>query len=111
MRIGGREELKLAGIGTVYADKRTDVEGGVLLSGRVFLEISLPRPGDKPMFLYAYAERARSNRKGSILCLEGLAIVEGASIVIEGTEPDTRIFFDETGKVTTRGAHGTSTYN
>jgi hypothetical protein len=110
LRIDGRETLKLPGFGVIHADKRADVEDGVLLSGRVFLEISLPASGDKPMFLYAYAERARSNSKRSILCLEGLAIVEGARIVIEGTKPDTRIFFDETGKVTTKGAHTQTFY-
>lgn len=111
LRIGGRETLKRPGIGTVHADKRLNRVDGVLLSERVFLEIALPSSGEKPVFLYAYAERARFNAKGKILCLEGLAIVEGARLVIEATEPDTRIFFDETGKVTTKGAHSTYAYD
>lgn len=42
LRIGGRESLKLPGIGTIHADKRQNVEGGALWSGRVFLEVALP---------------------------------------------------------------------
>lgn len=110
LRIGGRETLKLPGIGTVHADKRADVEGGVLLSGRVFLEITPPTSDGNPWFLYAYAERARSNSQGSILCLEGWAIVEGDDHVHQSTEAGTRIFFDETGKMTTKGGHETISY-
>jgi hypothetical protein len=109
-RIGGRETLKLPGIGTVHADHRQDVENGVLLSGRVFLEVALPPAGEKPVFLYAYAERARCNTKGSLLYLEGHAIVEGPHLVHQSTEADTQIYFDETGKVTTRGGHETLFY-
>ena len=110
LRIGGRETLKLPGIGTIHADKRLDVEGGVLWSGRVFLEIALSPAGERPVFLYAYAEKARSSSKGDTLCLEGLAIVEGPHIVDHGTEADTRICFDESGKVTTTGGHETLFY-
>lgn len=110
LRIGGRETLKLPGIGIIHADKRLDLECGALWSGRVFLEIALPVSGEKPAFLYAYAERARSNSQGSTLCLEGAAIVEGPHIVNQSTEADTRIFFDDTGKMTTQGGHETLSY-
>ena len=110
LRIGGRETVKLPGIGTLHADKRLDVDGGSLWSGRVFLEIALPSTGEKPVFLFAYAERARSNSKGSTLYLEGTAIVEGPHIVNQSTAADTRIFFDDTGKVTTKGGHETLFY-
>ncbi len=110
LRIAGRETLKLPGIGTVHADKRVAMLDGVLLSGRVFLEIALPASGEKPLFLYAYAERARFNARGSILCLEGAAIVEGPHMVNQSTEAATRICFDKTGRMTTTGRHETLFY-
>lgn len=110
LRIGGRETLKLPGIGIIHADKRLDVEGGVLWSGRVFLEIALPVSGEKPTVLYAYAEKARSNGKGNMLCLEGRAIVEGPHFVNQSSEAGTRIFFDDSGKMTTQGGHETLFY-
>ncbi len=59
------------------------------------------------MFLYAYADRARCETKRTMLYLEGWAVVEGPHWVVRATEADTRIAFDETGKVTIVGKHET----
>lgn len=75
-----------------------------------FLEVALPPPGEKPIFLYAYADRARFDIKGKILYLDGWAVVEGLHLVYRATEADTRIAYDETGKVAIVGGHETFFY-
>ncbi|MDI1312664.1 hypothetical protein [Prosthecobacter sp.] len=108
LRIGGREELQLPGIGLIHADNRENSPGGeMLFSGRVFLDI---KSSETDLLLlgkahHAYAEKARWNRETGVLRLEGLSIVEFDKVVAEGTEAGTLVFFDRSGKITTRGAH------
>jgi len=115
LRIRGRETIALAGVGTIHADKHEkSADGTIKLSGRVFVEL-VPGAGNsgkigKTTFLFAYAEKARWDGQKSILCLEGLSIVEASSLVVEATEDSSRVYFDKTGKMTSMGLHSHSFY-
>ena len=113
LRIGGRQEVELPGIGIIHADKREDASGDeIVFSGRVFLKLSLPT-GAMLMLgeaQYAYAEKARWNSSTGVLCLEGFSIIEFDRSVAESTEAATRVFVDRSGKIITQGAHRHSFY-
>ncbi|WP_395742657.1 hypothetical protein [Prosthecobacter sp.] len=111
LRIGGRQELKLPGIGVIHADKREEIAGSeVLFTGRVFLEIP---PSEGVLILgiakYAYAEKARWRGAMGVLVLEGLSIIEFDRAVTENAA-DSQVMFDGNGKITTVGHHVTSFY-
>ncbi|WP_395739679.1 hypothetical protein [Prosthecobacter sp.] len=111
LRIGGRQELKLPGIGVIHADKREEIAGSeVLFTGRVFLEI--PPSGDAGISgktHYAYAEKARWRGTMGMLFLEGWSIIEFDRRVTENAA-GSRVMFEKNGKITTVGNHETSFY-
>lgn len=113
LRIGGREEQQLPGIGLIHADKREQILGGdMLFSGRVFLEI---KTSDADLLSlgkahYAYAEKARWNLETGVLRLEGLPVVEIDYVVFVARKAGALAFFDRSGKVTIQGWHETFLY-